>query len=60
LGNEFRVARKIENKIMATRMYTTHNYKYGSVASPSLPQPTRLKPEKTVGKRGKRDFLQLL
>ena len=31
---------------MATRKSTTHNYKYGSVASPSLPKPTRLTPQK--------------
>ena len=30
---------------MATRKYTTYNYKYGSVVSPSLPQPTRLTPQ---------------
>ena len=31
---------------MAKRRSTTHNYKYGSVATPSLPQPTRLIPQK--------------
>ena len=31
---------------MATRKPTTHNYKYGSVATPRLPQPTRLTPQK--------------
>ena len=44
LEKEFRLARKIESKIMATRKPTTHNYKYGSVATPSLPKPTRLTP----------------
>ena len=41
----FRLARKIEFKIMATRKSTTQNYKDGSVATPSLPQPTRLTPQ---------------
>ena len=31
---------------MATRKPTTHIYKYGSVATPGLPQPTRLTPQK--------------
>ena len=43
LENTFRLARKMERKIMATRKPTTHNY--GSVVSPSLPQPTRLTPQ---------------
>ena len=38
----FRLAREIERKIMATRRLTTHNYNYGSVVTPSFPQPTRL------------------
>ena len=41
LEHAFRVARKIQNKIMATRKYTTYNIKEGSVVS-SHPQPTRL------------------
>ena len=41
----FRLARKIESKIMATRKPTTHVYKYGSVATPRLPQPARLTPQ---------------
>jgi len=45
LEKAFRVVRKVESKIMATRKYTTYNYKYGSVVSPSLPQPTRLTPQ---------------
>ena len=45
LEKAFRVARKVERKIMATRKSTTHNYKDGSVVSPSLPQPTRLTPQ---------------
>ena len=32
----FRLERKIECKIMATRNPTTHIYKYGSVATPIL------------------------
>ena len=30
---------------MATRQYTNHNYKVGSVVAPSLPHPTRLTPQ---------------
>ena len=41
LEKAFRLARKIERKIMETRNPTTHDYNYGSVFSPSLPQPTR-------------------
>ena len=44
LEKEFKVAIKIERKIMATRKSTTHNYKDGSVVAPSLPQSTRLTP----------------
>eukprot|EP00253_Pinus_taeda_P030058 PITA_30058 len=53
LEKAFRLARKIESKIMATRKPTNHNYKYGSVFSPSLPQPTRLTPQKLEQKRAK-------
>ena len=45
LETTFRVARKVQIKIMRTRKSTTHNYKYGSVATPSLQQPTRLAPQ---------------
>ena len=38
---------------MATRNPTTHNYKDGSVDTPRLPQPTRLKPQKLEEKREK-------
>ena len=41
----FRLVRIIEYKIMAKRNPTTHNYKYGSVSTPRLPQPTRLTPQ---------------
>ena len=37
LEKAFRLARKIERKIMETMKSTTHNYKYGSVSTPSLP-----------------------
>ena len=37
LEKAFRLARKMESKIMATKKPTTHNYKDGSVVSPSLP-----------------------
>ena len=45
LEKAFRLARKIENKIMATRKPATHNYKDVSVVAPSLPKPTRLTPQ---------------
>ena len=45
LDKAFRLARKIESKIIAIRKSTTQNYKYGSVVTPILPQPTRLKPQ---------------
>ena len=32
----------VERKIMETRKHACHNYKDGSVVSPSLPQPTRV------------------
>ena len=38
---------------MATRKPTTHNYKDGSFATPSLPKPTRLTPQKLGEKREK-------
>jgi len=53
LEKAFRLARKIESKIMATRNPTTHNYKYGSVVSPSLSPPTRLTPQQLEEKRAK-------
>ena len=45
LEKAFRLARKIECKIMATRKPTTHIYKDGSIYTPRLPQPTRLTPQ---------------
>ena len=42
MENAFRLARKIECKIMATRKPTTHIYKDGTVATARIPQPTRL------------------
>ena len=53
LEKAFRLARKIECKIMATRKPTTHIYKNGSVSSPRLPQPTRLTPLQLEEKRAK-------
>ena len=38
---------------MATRKPTSHIYKYGSIATPILPQPTRLTPQQLEGKREK-------
>ena len=45
LEKAFRLARKIECKIMVTRKPTTHIYKDGSVSTPRLPKPTRLIPQ---------------
>ena len=53
LEKAFRLARKIECKIMATRKPTTHFYKDGSVATPRFPQPTRLTPQQLEEKRAK-------
>ena len=53
LEKTFRVARKVERKIMATRKSTNHNYKYGNVVAPSFPQPTRLTPQQLEEKRAK-------
>ena len=53
LENAFILERKIECKIMETRKPTTHIYKYGSIATPRLPQPTRLTPQKLEEKREK-------
>ena len=38
---------------MATRKPTTHIYKDGRVATPRLPQPTRLTPQQLQEKRAK-------
>ena len=38
---------------MVTRKPTTHIYKDGKVATPRLPQPTRLTPQKLEEKRAK-------
>ena len=48
-----RLARKVECKIMATRKPTNQFYKEGSVATPRVPQPTRLKWKKLEEKREK-------
>ena len=45
LEKAFRLERKIECKIMATRKPTTHFYKEGGVATHRFPQPTRLTPQ---------------
>ena len=51
LEKAFRLARKIECKIMATRKPITHIYKDGSVATLRLPQPTRLTPQQLEEKK---------
>ena len=53
LEKAFRLGRKMERKIMATRKHTTHNYKCGSVFAPSLPQHIRLTPQQLEEKRVK-------
>jgi len=40
-------------KLWQTRNSTTHNYKYGSVSTPSLPQPTRLTTQQLEEERAK-------
>ena len=59
LEKAFRLARKIECKIMATRKPTTHFYKEASVATPRFPQPTRLTSQQLEEKKSKRALLQL-
>jgi len=56
LETAFRFARKIELKIMEARNPTTHNYKYGSLFAPSLPQRIMLTPQQLEGKREKGPF----
>ena len=51
LEKAFRLARKIESKIMVTRNPTTHIYKYGSAATPRLPKPTSFTTQKLEEKR---------
>ena len=43
----------VECKIMEIRKSTPHNYNNGSVVSPSLPQPTRVRPQQLEEKREK-------
>ena len=56
LEKEFRLARKIEFKIMTTRKRTTHIYKDESFSTPRLPKPTRLTPQQLEEKREKGIF----
>ena len=53
MEKSFKVGRNVEGKIMATRNSITHNYKYGSVASLSLPHFIRLTPQNLEEKREK-------
>ena len=53
LEKAFRLARNVEGKIMVTKKTTTHIYRDGSVATPIIPQPTRLTPQKLEEKRAK-------
>jgi len=45
LGKAYRLARKIERKIMATTKPTTRNYKYGTIVASILSPFTRLRPK---------------
>eukprot|EP00253_Pinus_taeda_P023196 PITA_23196 len=54
LEKAFRLARKMERKIMATRKHANHNYKDGSVVTHNIPQPIRLTPQQLEEKREKR------
>ena len=53
LEKAFKLARKNESKIMATRKATTHFYKERIVATRRFQQPTRLTPQKLEEKRAK-------
>ena len=53
LEKAFRLARKIESEIMETKNPTTHDYNYGSVFSPRLPQPKRFIRQQLEEKREK-------
>eukprot|EP00253_Pinus_taeda_P032507 PITA_32507 len=53
LEKAYRLARKIESKIMEIRKPTTHNYKYGSVVAPSLSSSIRLTTQQLEEKREK-------
>jgi len=53
LEKAYRLAKKFERKIMATRKPTTDNYKDGSVVAPSLSPPIRLRPQQLEEKRAK-------
>ena len=53
LEKAFKLARKMERKIIATKKHTTNNYKNGSVVTLHLPQPIRLTPQKLEEKRAK-------
>ena len=53
LEKAFRLARKIECKIMVKRKPTTHFYKNGNVATPKIPQPTRSTPQQLEQKIAK-------
>jgi len=53
LENAYRLAGKVEKKIMVIRKSTTHNYKDGGVISSHLLQPTRLTPQHLEEEREK-------
>ena len=53
LEKAFRLERKIECKIISTRKPNTHIYRDGSVATPRLPQSTRLTPQQLEEKKTK-------
>jgi hypothetical protein len=53
LEKAFNMARKVENKNMATRRVATNNYREHHVPSPNLTQPTRLTPQQMDERREK-------
>ena len=50
----------MQRKIMEKSKPTTHNYKYVSGVSPSLPQPTRLTPQQLEEKKEKKGFITVV
>jgi hypothetical protein len=51
LEKYFSMARKVENKNMATRRVATNNYRENHVPSPNLTQQTRMTPQQMDERR---------
>ena len=60
LEKAFRLERKIERKITATRKPTIHNYKYGNFVAPSLPQPKKVDSTTTGRKKEQKVFVTIV